>query len=230
VTGATVQAYYRAALTTLRFVEAQKPTGRRFGVDADASWKAFRGALTTADRIDLLIRDADAQWPGALGARTVFALRAVAEDEPFGAGFAHLDTVDAEDLWRDQLAAPAPSDAAALVAAIAAAWGLRLQAHDVGSVGAAERLLLVGPSAIASTLLAFHGRRDLDWSDQVVVLATPPAHRQLAAAGGALLGSTKRTVLRAATDAGAPLQGHRLISSPDADEADLRRAREHGSS
>lgn len=77
---AAVRAYYRGALTGLRHVEARQPTGRRFGAEADARWASFRGDLTTADRIDLLIRDADAQWPGAFGARSVFARRAVAED------------------------------------------------------------------------------------------------------------------------------------------------------
>ncbi len=58
-------AYCRAALESLLFVEALRPTRRRAGADADATWASFRGDLTTADRIDLLLRDADAEWPGA---------------------------------------------------------------------------------------------------------------------------------------------------------------------
>lgn len=50
-------AYYRAALRCLQFVEQRKPTGRRFGPDADARWSQFEGELTTADRIDLMVRD-----------------------------------------------------------------------------------------------------------------------------------------------------------------------------
>jgi hypothetical protein len=101
-------AYYQAALRGLRFVEQRSPTGRRFGADADARWMALRGHLTAADRLDLLLRDADAQWPSAFGARSVFALRAVAEDDPFGAAWEPLDPVDADALWRSVLAQPAP--------------------------------------------------------------------------------------------------------------------------
>ena len=64
-------AYYRAALAGLRHVEAQLPSGRRFGPQADARWTELRGSLTTADRIDLLLRDASAQWPSAFAARAV---------------------------------------------------------------------------------------------------------------------------------------------------------------
>src|SRR5687768_1188859 len=99
--------YVEAALRLLQFVEARRPTGRRFGADADARWGSFRGDLETADRIELLIRDADAEWRdpdgergGAFGARTVYALRAVAEDEPFGAQWPGMDPVEAEKLWR----------------------------------------------------------------------------------------------------------------------------------
>lgn len=114
--------YYAAALLGLRYIEGQKASGRRFGAEADARWASFRGDLTTADRIDLLIRDASAQWPEAFGARTTIALSAVAEEEAFDSGFSPLDPVDAEELWRGQLAAPPPADVRALLAAIAAAW------------------------------------------------------------------------------------------------------------
>ncbi len=67
-------AYYQAALRCLQFVEKRKPTGRRFGSEADARWASFKGELTTSDRIDLLLRDADTEWLGAIGARTVFGL------------------------------------------------------------------------------------------------------------------------------------------------------------
>lgn len=76
--------YYAAALRALRFVERRAPTTRRFGANADALWGAFHGRLETADRIDLLIRDADAQWPSAFGARGVFALATSAEEDAFG--------------------------------------------------------------------------------------------------------------------------------------------------
>ena len=226
--------YYRGALRCLCFVEQQRPTGRRFGPDADARWSSLRGDLETADRLDLLIRDADAQWPGALGARAVFALRAVAEDEPFGPEWQPMDTVDAEELWRAVLAEQAPASVAAALDAMAAAWNLTLAPADPGPIAATDRLLVTGPSAIASAIAAFAAGTDLDWAEQVVCVATPPAHRQLAAAAAALLGTTRPARLaaaHAAADAGADadedlhLAGYRQLTSDDATEADLALAR-----
>ncbi len=104
-----VSCYYRAAIRALRFVENRRPTGRRFGTEADARWAALRGDLATADRVDLLVRDANAEWPGAFGARAVFHLTDVAEDDPFGAHWLPLDPVDGEDLWRSCAADPPPA-------------------------------------------------------------------------------------------------------------------------
>ena len=231
-----ITAYYQAALHCLHHVEHRRPTGRRFGGDADARWSSFHGDLTTADRIDLLIRDADAQWPSAFSARAVFALRAVAEDEPFGAEWTSLDPVDAEELWRATLAVAAPDSVPAAVRAIAAAWDLTLGefALESGTIEATDRLLVVGPGAIAAVIAEFAGNSDLDWAEQVACVATPPAHRQLAAAAAALVNTTKATRLYpgpAGDDAGAslarpPAGRRRLIASPDADPADLALARQ----
>jgi hypothetical protein len=224
-TDAEIRAYYTAALSALRFVEARQPTGRRFGADADARWSSLRGELTTADRLDLLIRDADAQWPEAFGARTVFAKRAVAEDEPFGADWQPLDPVDAEALWRAALGEAVAQSPRAALEGVARAWGMSLHEYDAGTIGATDRLIVVGPSAIASTIEAFVGRSDLDWAEQVTVLATPPAHRQLGALAGALLRSTKPTrVWNEQTTSAA--KEHRLVRSSDADPADAARAEE----
>lgn len=217
--------YYRAALVGLRFLEAQRPTGRRFGPDADARWTSFKGDLATADRIDLMIRDANAQWPEAFAARTAFADPTTSEDEPFGPTWPHLDDVDAEALWRRELAAPAPQDLAALLAAIAAAWDLELSSFDPGLIDPVDRLVLAGPSAIAATALYFHrGGRDFDWAEQVLVIATPPGHRQLAALCGALVGVNMATPPLLATTP-TPRTG-RVIVSADATTADLARANE----
>lgn len=224
VTGSNEKAYYQGALVALRFMEGVKPTGRRFGADADARWSSLKGDLTTSDRIDLLIRDANAQWPEALGARTVFARRGVAEDEPFGVGWEPLDPVDAEELWRAQTAAPAPADVTAALTAVARSWQVQLAPVGIGAIGPADKLVVVGPSAIAAVLAACARGRDLDWADQVVVVATPPGHRQLAAVGAALLNSARPTALVSAGD-GKPLPGRRLVASADADAADLAHAK-----
>jgi hypothetical protein len=191
-----VRAFYVAAFAGLRFVEVRRPTGRRFGAEADARWAGFRGDLTTADRLDLLLRDADAEWPGAFGARSVFAERAVAEDDAFGPAWVSLEPVDAEEIWRSTLATrEPPRDLEGLLSAWTAAWDAALAPFAVGEITTVERLVVAGPSAIAATLRAFAGRTDLAWSEQVTVVATPPAHRQLAALGTAALNTTKPTNL-----------------------------------
>lgn len=219
-------AYYTAALAGLRFVEQRRPSDRRFGRDADARWNAFKGHLHTIDRIDLMVRDADAQWPRSFGARTVFGFRAVAEDDAFGAEWQPLDPVHAEELWRATLAQPSPTDARSALNACANAWQLKLSPTQVGAIGPTDKLLVVGPSAVAATVEAFSNASGLDWADQVLVVATPPAHRQLAALAGALLNLTRASHLFSPElDPAVKAKGRRLILSPDADPGDAEWAR-----
>lgn len=209
-----ISSYYRAALAVLRFVEHRRPTDRRFGPNANARWQTFQGDLTTADRLDLLIRDANAEWPGALGGATAFGLRAVAEDEAFGSEWTPLDPVEGEEIWRS---GETPTSVGDALGAVARCWGLELSAAvSVGEIGPAEKLVVVGPSAIASVVAAFAEGQDLDWADQVVCVATPPGHRQLAAVATALLNQNKRAELLSAETAPASLAQRRLILSDDA--------------
>ncbi|MBO6936771.1 MAG: hypothetical protein JJ863_17510 [Deltaproteobacteria bacterium] len=219
------RAYYEAALTALAYVERRQPSGRRFGPEADARWTSFKGDLTTADRIDLLIRDADAQWPSAFGARTVFGKHSVAEDEPFGADWEPLDAVTAEEMWRARNEAPTPVTSKESLEATAAAWEVSLTPFDPGTIEAAEKLVVAGPSAVAATIAAFEAGSDLDWVDQVTVVATPPAHRQLAALAGAVLSATKPARIFTAKLADAK-PGARLLLSDDATEEDAAKAEE----
>ncbi len=219
----SVHAYYLATLRALAFVEQRQPSGRRFGPEADARWSSFRGDLETADRIDLLVRDADAQWPVAFGARTVFDKAAVAEDEPFGADWQPLDPVDAADMWRKVCAAEPPSSIESALHAAADAWKLTLSPFSLDTINPADKLVVAGPSAIAALIAAFAGRSELDWADQLHVVAAPPAHRQLAALGGALLNATKPT--RFVPADAAPMAA-RLLLSDDATPDDSARARE----
>ena len=217
------QGYYEGALTALRFIERRLPTSRRFGAEADARWASFRGDLTTADRIDLLIRDADAQWPAAFGARAVFALRAVAEDEPFGSKWTSLDPVDAETLWRAAMKRDADVDVRSTLISVAASWGLKIATFDAGALTAADKLVVTGPSAIVAVVDAFTRGVALDWADQVVVVATAPAHRQLACVAAALL-NAKTTVIVDDTAAVVSRATARLIASADAEPTDAARA------
>jgi hypothetical protein len=91
-------------------------------------------------------------------------------------------------------------------------WGISLSAMSVGAICAADRLLVVGPSAIAATIWDFALGSDLDWHEQVTVLAAPPAHRHLAAAGAAIVNAPKATRLinQAATRADVPPRANLL--------------------
>lgn len=219
------RSYYQAALRLLKHVEARLPSNRRFGSEADALWAQFRGELTTADRIDILLRDADGQWPGAFGARTVFDLVGASEDDPFGATWPSLEGMAAEDLWRELNSAKCDEMDDAL-AGIAEAWHLDLTSTPIDAVGPAEQLVVAGPSAVASLVRHFATSAGLNWADQVTVVATPPGHRQLAAAAGALLGASTSVRLVAAKGARASTATKpRLIASPDASDADADWAR-----
>lgn len=211
--------YYRAALAGLLHVEAQRPSGRRFCAQADARWGALQGSLTAANRIDLLVRDADAQWPSAFGPRAVFDLRAVAEDEPFGSDWTSLDAVDAEEIWRRDKSSVAPAGISVALDAVLAAWERTRTPFAVGEISANERIAVAGCSAIAALIEAFAAGRDLDWTDQVLCVASDPASRQLAAMAAGLLNSARASVLVTAVDP-KQLAGRRILVSDDARPAD----------
>lgn len=207
--------YYTAAFAGLRFVD-QRAGQRRFGPDADARWGQFAGDLHLADRLDLMVRDADAQWPGAFGARTVFDLPEVAEDDAFGADWPPPDDQDALDLWTDLTRSPPAVDLPPLVRQLFATWDTPFTPLALPELTPTSRWLLFTPDAVGSALLAFAVGRDLAWSDQVVVVAHSPLNlrptdpprtpltraltRQLAAMAPALLGHQLRPTAFAALD------------------------------
>lgn len=214
-------AYYRAALRGLRFVEHRAPSGRRFGDDADALWKGFAGRLDASDRIDVLLRDADTEWPGAFGARATFSLRATAEDEAFGAEWESLDGHAAAKLWAE-IGAQAPADVATALREVCQAWELAVAPFEVGSLDPTLRLAVSGASAIVAAILAFAAGSDLAWSRQVTVVSDRPAERQLGALAAALLDAGSGTTIVSATDPEAQAQALRFgraLVSGDADEA-----------
>ncbi len=214
-----VRAYYTAALAGLRYVEARRPTGRRFGAEADAKWSTFRGDLTAADRMDLLLRDADAEWPCAFGARTTFDERAVAEDDAFGAGWPGLAPVEAEEVWRKGARLSAHADLDELLLDWSRAWETPLASFETGPI-TTSALVVAGPSAIAAVIRAFVGRSDLSLSEQVTFVASGAGHRQLAALSTAIVGSAKAPKIVSA----GPVTGRPLVSD-DALAADAELAR-----
>lgn len=219
----SVRAYYRAALAGLYAVESRRATGRRFGPDADARWKSFRGDLTASDRMNLLIRDADTEWPGAFGARAVFSLEGVAEDDAFGGAWPGIEPRIAEELWRESVPT---GGIRTTLERISQAWGLQLKAVSVGPVAPADKLLVAGPSAVAALIEAFATGGGLDWSDQVVVIATPPGHRQLGAIATALLNINRLGHILTHDQESSWSRPRRLVISDDADAADAALARQ----
>lgn len=222
-----VRSYYRAVMEVLGHVEARSPSTRRFGVEADGHWNAFAGDLTLGDRMDLLIRDADAQWPGSVGARTIYALPGVSEQDAFGPDWIPLDSMAAADLWRDLRGANAPAPASTPAEAlqrVANAWGLTFGDAPIPMLAAAERYVVTGPSAIAALIAAFAKRSELDWAVQVTAVATLPAHRQIAAAAGALLNLTRSVTVLTSSQKLATLRGATWITSADASADDRAHA------
>lgn len=195
-------AYYRAAMSLLRFVEQRAPTQRRFGPEADALWRSFAGDLDRADRVDLLLRDADRQWGSAFGARTVFSLEGVHELDAFGADWPGLSASEAEALWR---AREVPDSREAALASLLAAWQVREPARfEIGKLGPSSRIAVAGLAAILACARRFSADADLSWPNQVVVIADSPSTRQLALALPALVDFGEATdLLRSEQVAGA---------------------------
>jgi len=102
---------------------------------------------------------------------------------------------------------------------------VKLTRQRTEPVASTDHLVVVGASAISATIEAFAAGAALDWSEQVVVVASSPAARQLAAAATALLNASRPATIVTATDATPTRKrGARLVASPDADPADLARA------
>jgi hypothetical protein len=203
---ADVEAFYRASLDGLRFLESREGKGRRFGEAALAAWQALGGELEPRDRLDLLLRDAAVTHPLAFSPRLVFELAALTDDEPFGPEWLGAPARLAETLLRDGTAR-GELDTAAVIAASAKRWGLpeptpSPAAEDqVGRVTAAAHIVLTGMSAMLALTTAAAGRRDWDLAEQVVLIADSAAERQLW--GIALLATPSRKQPRVLTPADA---------------------------
>lgn len=209
-------AYYRASLRCLRFCEAREARSRRFGGEADSVWKEFCGEMATIDRIDLLLRDADLQWPRAFAPRVVFRLVGLSGDEPFGPQWEGLPSVLGEQIWTEVAGAAPAGDLPTLLVSLAAAWEQRLVPVEVPVFTPTSRLVVAGPSAMAQVISAFGRGQDLSWAEQVLVVAEKPFARHLAAMAAALLRASGPTRLVAPDERPAqPFPGGRLVVSDD---------------
>jgi hypothetical protein len=189
------QNFYRAGVLGLRALQDRGLGTQRFTVDAEARWKAFRGELTDADRLDLLLRDGAVLHPVAFSAAVVFGLPDLAVDEPFGPDWSSLPPSEAGAALRDvSKDAPFAADArpSLVLAAVAKLWALTLQGADVSLVGAASRVVVAGAGAVAALADHMAGRKDMDFGDQLLLVSDRPAERQLFGLASALCGSRTR--------------------------------------
>ncbi len=186
VSPANRDAFYAAAVAGLRALDARAP--RRFGPDADIRWSAFKGALTDADRIDMLLRDAAVTWGSAFSPAEVFGLFGLAPDEPFGPDWQPLASSTARRMLQDPSSGATPGSLARLL-------GITPQPVALPSLSASTRLAVAGGAALVAVAEAFAAKPGLSWSDQVLAVATEPAHRQLAGQLAIVVGSSGRTRL-----------------------------------
>lgn len=222
------ESFYRSAILGLRALDARERIPRRFGADADARWAQFAGSLGAGDRLDILLRDAAGTWGAAFSPSECFGIFGLAEDEPFGPDWTGLDDQAAKRLF-------ASSDGASTLDRAAEALGVKPAAVTVPPVTAGTKLAVAGGGAVMAVAAAFAKDSALSWTDQVVVVASQPAHRQLAGLAAVILGARGRTVLiRPGADGAATLRARGFahldgaVVSADAEAAAAELARAVG--
>ncbi len=181
------ETFYTAAVAGLRALDARERTPRRFGADADTRWANFRGSLTDGDRIDFLLRDASVTWGAAFSPAEAFGLFGLAPDEPFGPDWQPLS----KSVARRHLDGSGDCD----INELENTFGVNPKGVDVPSLSASTRLVVAGGGALVAVAKAFASKPELVWSDQVLAVATSPAHRQLAGLLAIFVGSPARTRL-----------------------------------
>lgn len=186
-----VRSFHLAAHLGLRALDA-RGARRRFGDEADARWKQFRGQLTEADRLDLLLRDAATVAPLAFAPRDVFALPGISTEDPFGPDWPGPPRGLAGELLRARDEAAA--DPVAAFDRALALWQRAAAPIDPGTgprVAPSTRLLVGGASLLRHLVGVFAAGRDaLDLADQVILVADRPHERQLFGLAAVLLGTT----------------------------------------
>ncbi len=199
VTTAQRDAFYAAAVVGLRALDARERSPRRFGPEADARWADFRGALTDADRVDLLLHDAAVTWGPAFSPAEVFGLFGLAPDEPFGPDWQALPRGAA----RRHLEAGSPPSTHDLATAL----GIHAPSPSLPAISTSTRLAVAGGGALLAVAEAFRANPSWSWSDQVLAVASSPANRQLAGLLAIFAGGRGRTrLVRPGEDLRAVLQ------------------------
>jgi hypothetical protein len=236
-TDSHIDHFYRAAGLGLATLEAREPRPRRFGPDADARWRAFRGELGGEHRLDLLVREAAVAHPAGFAPRAIFALPGLANDEPFGPGWTGAPRALATDIL-GRVQATAALAPLPLLTEVARIWELAPRMpENAPAVTPTSRLVIAGAGAVLAVARAFVGQPGLDMTDQVTLVADDPGTRQLFGLALAALGSrtparrTHECIL--ATTAAASRPGQVMISSDAPDQAATaarRIAREPGAS
>jgi len=218
---ADITRFYGASTFALRALDGA--SGLRFGADADARWRLFRGELEDTDRLDLLLRDAAVAHPGGFAARIVFDLEGLADDEPFGPDWPGIDASSATAMLRD-----ASARQRVQLGELASIWGIspqKLPKVGLDAITPATRIVAAGPGAILALADHFAAQSGFDLGDQVTFIGDGPAPRHLFGLAVALLGGTNqaRTLNSGSSKASGRID--RVLVSDDA-TADEKRAAE----
>lgn len=187
-TASDVESFYRASVAGLRLLDAREGRGLRFGAVADQNWKALGGELEPRDRLDWLVRDGAALHPPAFSPRIVFELPGLTDDEPTGSDWPMAPAALSAELFREAgraAIAGAPVSSDDVLAAAAASWRVPVGsaspalAESVRRIGAADRIVVAGVTAIHALAAAAAQRRDLNLADQVLCIAATRSERHL---------------------------------------------------
>jgi hypothetical protein len=185
-----IESFYRAAHLGLRVLD-ERGARRRFGADADARWKQFRGDLNDADRLNLLQRDASTVAPLAFAPREVFSLTGLSVEDAFGPVWPGSRAGLAGDLLRAERSDA--SDPLQWFEAAVAQWPGSPPALDGSSLPKilpSTRLVFAGLGALRALVTHFAAQRgSLDLADQLLLVSDRPAERQLFGLAAVFLGT-----------------------------------------
>ena len=146
-----------------------------------------------------------------------FGISGLADDEPFGPDWVGIQDHVAKKMVTD-------SSRPTTIDEIAAALGVKAAPVVVPPLTPATKLAVAGGAALVAVAKAFAADHAISWTDQVAVVSSNGAFRQLAGLAAVLVGARGRTIIvRPGTDAASDLRsagfGHidAAMVSPDAE-------------